>query len=62
MFKPAQAHSFSIKYIVIHSSQLQINVFGDLESFPSIITEWECDEYIRFSHKLMSNSMGKLGA
>ena len=35
-----------------------MNVLGDFESFPSIITEWECDEYIAFSHNFMIHSMG----
>ena len=41
---------------------LYINVLGDFDSFPSIITERECDEYITFSHNFMIHSMGKLGA
>ena len=41
---------------------LYIDVLGDFESFPSIITERECYEYITFSHNFMIHSMGKLGA
>ena len=33
----------------------------EFESFPSIITEWECNEYITFSPIFLIHSTWKLG-